>query len=108
PRPGPRRELSSAFELRLEELTELEVDLPIWCPPAKRIGPVETVTEVQTQRPQRRHQGCTKARAAEQTGWVEVPRACPKVAGIEERGKIQLRTHAETEFRRRREERATE
>src|SRR5688572_27302201 len=92
----------------LEEIAELEVQLPTWLGPAQRVNSVEAVGVVDPERSERRDDGRADAGAAEQARGIELRRARPDVAGVEEGRDVEHLGHAHAQLSRHRVERLPE
>src|SRR5947207_632723 len=92
----------------LEELSELEVELPARCRTPLRINLVEPIPYVYAQGSKRAQGAHPEAEAAEQTGRVELSRLVPDVAALEEGVQIQRLIHPQPKFGRPHEVRITE
>src|SRR5512146_1187262 len=67
---------------KLEDLTELEVDLPLGVLVAELVEPVEPVPQIDPQWPQRGHQRRANSRSPEESRRIEVTRALVQVARV--------------------------
>src|SRR5438874_1383441 len=92
----------------LEELSELEVELPARCRTPLRINLVEPIPYVYAQGSKRAQGAHPEAEAAEQTARVELSRLVPDVAALEEGVQIQRLIHPQPKFGRPHEVRITE
>src|SRR3982074_2869863 len=92
----------------LEEIAELEVQLPTGRGPSEDIDPVEAVGVIDAERSERRDDGGADPGAAEQPSRIELRGPRPDVAGVEERREIQHLGHAHAQLARQREERLPE
>src|SRR6476661_1400140 len=91
----------------LEDLAELEVQLPGWCNLPLRVHAIEAVADVDPERGDRRdHRGAEPDAALE--AHVDVARALPHVARVEEEVDVDLLVEAHPELGARRQERAPE
>ena len=74
----------------LEDLSKLEVDLPLGIPMPLTVRTIEAVAEIDAQRTQRSDERSAEAGTAKQPGRIEVPRPLPQIAGVVERVDVQL------------------
>src|SRR5579864_2962220 len=84
-------------KLRLEDLSEFEVYLPLRIAQALCIHAIESVPQIDAEWSERSHDRTAHADSAEQPRWVEVRRLRPEVASIVERVHVQhlIEAHAE-------------
>src|SRR5688572_16639381 len=100
--------------LRLEQLSEFEVDLParVGYPDAGirrvRLRAIQAVAEIDAERAERGDGREADARAPEEPRRVEVARTVPEVARVVERVHVQVLVHPHAQLGRRREEGAAE
>src|SRR5690242_5883157 len=85
----PCGETSALKKLRLEDLSEFEVHLPLGITKALLVHTIETVPQIDSERSQRRHDRAADADAAEQSRRIEVAWTRPEVAGVVERVEIE-------------------
>src|SRR5262249_720730 len=92
----------------LEDVPELEVHLPTRRRLPRRIGLIESISQVDPERTQRRHQRRPETRTPEQLRGIEVAWTRPQIPGVVESVEVQLLVHAKPELRRPTEERIAE
>src|SRR5689334_428928 len=107
-RPGSHEEALAFMTPVLEELSELEVELPAGCRPPLSVNLVEPIPDVHSQRSERTDCAYPEAEAAEQPRRVELAGFVPDIAALEERVDVQRLVDAQAEFRGADEERVTE
>src|SRR5690348_7060855 len=92
----------------LEEIAQPEVQLPFGIWPTERIHAVEPVGPVESEWTEGRDDLDADPRAAEQPRGIELVRAVPQVARVEEEIGVEHLVEADAELRRRREEHVAE
>src|SRR3954465_9005656 len=92
----------------LEELSQLEVELPARCGPPLSINLVQPIPNIHTQRAERTDGRNSEAEAAEEAGRVELTRLVPYVAAFEESVQVERLIDPQPELTRSDEERVAE
>src|SRR4051812_32483009 len=82
----------------LEELSNLEMQLPARCWSAIYVELIQTVTQVDADWAKGTYQSCTEPERTEQPRGIELTRAVPHIAALKERIDVKCLIHAKTEL----------